>query len=133
MPGSRPPSSPQSDDGPALEAVLAAARKALSRGDGWTIEQNHYDRLRADCEAIGIEGDVAITIALRHASREITVANMRRRDDQSYGGLHCGQVLYDCRWESERHGCRMYLKFALGEGGELELFTFHRDTGEEQR
>ena len=114
---------PGADRDAELEAVLNAARKALRRGDGWTIEQCNYDRLRADLEAICIHCDeCSVTVALRAALSEIT--KLRQRQDASYSGLEAGQTLYDCRWKSTYFKRTMYLKFAMN--GELvELFTLH--------
>jgi len=123
----RPTPQGASDDS-ALEAVLVAARRVLARGDGWDSEQHHYDRLRADCEKLGIHGNYqSITIALRDAFYEITAAELRRKADSSYAGLSSGQTLYTCRWESRRFSRTMYVKFALTDGG-LEIFTFHAST-----
>lgn len=111
-----------------LRSVLASARKALARGDGWDIEPCHYDRLRADCEALGVAGnDLAITVALRQAFQEIPLEKLRRRRDTSYSGLCFDQVLYDSRWQSKRFGRTMYVKFAVN-GERIEVFTFHENT-----
>jgi hypothetical protein len=125
MPGRSKRSSTPSDDRDAqLVAVLEAARKALRRGDGWTIDQSHYDRLRADFEAIGFQcNEVSITVALRSALSEIKV--LRRRTDTSYAGLADGQTLYDCRWASDYFKRTMYIKFAMNDEL-LELLTFHQ-------
>jgi len=110
-----------------LEPILRAARKALARGDGWDIEQRHYDRLRTDCEALGVAGNChSITIALREAFAEIKSDQLRCREDPSYAGLSAGQTLYDCRWQSNRFSTTMYMKFALNDE-RIEIFTFHKD------
>ena len=108
-----------------LEGVLQTAQRALARGDGWDIEPRHYDRLRANCEAVGLPGnDLSITIALRHAFSEITSTDLRRRPDPSYSGLADGQTLYDCRWRSQSRSREMYIKFAVRDEG-VEIFSFH--------
>src|SRR5438046_2777044 len=82
-----------------LGAILEAARKALGRGDGWTIEPKLYDRLRRDLEAIGHPcDDPAVTRALRACLAEITPAILQRRADKSYSGLADDQTLYQSRW-----------------------------------
>ena len=119
-------SSSSADD---LDAVLNAARKALSRADGWTIEQSLYGRLRADLEAIDHTcNDYSVTVALRTAFSEIT--RLRRRVDASYSGLEDGQTLYDCRWKSGYFKRTMYLKFAINSEF-VELFRLHehRESG----
>ncbi len=114
-----------------LEAVLNAALKALRRGDGLEIEPRHHDRLRADCETLGVKGDYfSILIALRRAFSELTSDKLCRREDVSYAGLCAGQTLYQGRWESTFFSRTMYVKFALTEEG-LELFTFHEHREED--
>jgi len=108
-----------------LHTILSVARKALARGDGWDIEPHHYDRLRKECEELGIPGNSqSITIALRQAFSEITESDLRRRHDTSYSGSEPGQTLYDCRWQSESRARIMYVKFAIN-GERVEVFTFH--------
>lgn len=122
-----------SSGGPAFDAaaVLAAARKALGRGDGWFIEPSLYNRFRRDCDALEIPGDtLSETKALREALAEITGADVRRRIDASYSGSCPDQTLYQCVWASARFSCEMYLKFALVEDDTVmvEIFTFHQST-----
>lgn len=119
-------------DGDVLEAVLSAAKKALARGDGWVCEPAQLDRLRADCEALGVFGEVGITVALRRAIGEITIQYMRQREDESYAGLAEGQTLYECVWDSAHFTRRMYFKFAMNEEC-VEVFTFHEDSPEGTR
>ena len=71
------------DSGPCgqgdLGAVLEIARRRIRRGDAW--EPENYDRLRRDCEKIGIRGEPAITVSLRKCLAEIRVEDLRARDD----------------------------------------------------
>lgn len=129
MPGPSKHQPPASDeDGKTLEAVLQAARRALARGDGWVCEDSHYNRLRCDCEHLGIGGSsYDINLALRDAINEIRVRDMKRKADESYGGLESGQTLYVCVWDSRRFKRRMYFKFAMNEL-DVEVFTFHEDS-----
>lgn len=114
-----------------LVAVLSAAKKAVARGDGWAIEPAHYNRLRADCEPLGLKSEFAITIGLRRAFEEITADDLRRRRDKSYAGLQPDQTLYQARWESSHFSRMMYVKFALTEDG-IELFTFHENSEQDE-
>ena len=114
-------------EGDVFWAVICAAKKALSRGDGWLCEPAHYDRLRADCEALGVSGEVEITVALRSAISEITIQDMRQREDTSYAGFDEGQTLYVCVWDSAHFKRRMYWKFAMNEEL-MEVFTFHESS-----
>ena len=119
------PDDPSSDA--SLGDVLRTAQKAMARGDGWDMSQGHYDRIRADFDAIGISGtDLALTLALRNAFSEITSADLRRRPDPSYSGLADGQTLYDCRWQSPFFSREMYIKFAVTDGG-IEIITCHEN------
>ena len=125
--------SASADESQARALVLATAKKALARGDAWDCEPAHYDRLRADCDALGVLGnEAAITIALRDAIAEITIDHMRQRADPSYAGLASDQALYECRWDSARFKRRMYFKFAINDG-RVEVFTFHEDVPRGQR
>ena len=114
-------------EGDVFWAVICAAKKALSRGDGWLCEPAHYDRLRANCEALGVSGEVEITVALRSAISEITIQDMRQRQDTSYAGFGEGQTLYVCVWDSAHFKRRMYWKFAMNEEL-MEVFTFHESS-----
>ena len=111
-------------EGDVFWAVICAAKKALSRGDGWLCEPAHYDRLRANCEALGVSGEVEITVALRSAISEITIQDMQQREDTSYAGFGECQKLYVCVWDSAHFKRRMYWKFAMNEEL-MEVFTFH--------
>ena len=122
------------NDADSLEAVLRAARSALSRGDGWDAEQNHYDRLRSDCEKLGVNGAYfSMTLALRSAIAEIKVEDMHQREDTSYAGSEPNQTLYVCVWDSAHFQRRMYFKFAMNQQKKVEVFTFHEDASEGRR
>ena len=108
-----------------LGAVLEKACQCIRRGDGW--EQDNPDRLRQDCEAIGIHGEPGITVCLRKCLREISVGNLHAREDLSYGGLSAGHELYEAAWSSEHLGRQMYLKFSLFDG-RLIIVSFHEST-----
>ena len=110
-----------------LRTGLNAAKKALSQGDGWRCEPAHSSRLRVDCEALGVFGEVEITVALRRAIGEIPIQNMRQREDASYAGFAEGQTLYECVWNSAHFKRRMYWKFAMNEEL-MEVFTFHESS-----
>ena len=112
--------------------MLNAAKKALSQGDGWCCEPAHSSRLRVDCEALGVFGEVEITVALRRAIGEIPIQNMRQREDASYAGFAEGQTLYECVWNSAHFKRRMYWKFAMTEEY-MEVFTFHADSSNGER
>ena len=111
----------QGDLGPVLEE----ARRCIRRGDGW--EPENYDRLRRDCEAIGIRGEPAITVSLRKGLAEITAGDLHARDDPGYGGLCAGHDLYEAAWFSARLRRQMYLKFSLFDG-RLIIVSFHEST-----
>ena len=86
----------------------------MARGDAWQVEHRHYDRLRTDCEALGVGGAYfSITLALRRAFEEITIEVLRERNDPSYAGLDPGQTLYEAIWDSPSLQKRLYLKFSL--------------------
>jgi hypothetical protein len=130
------PAHPPADD-PA--SVLDRARTALSRGDGWTIDEAHYSRLRADCEALGVIGEVEMSSAFRRGIKEITVDCLHTREDPSYSGLEPGQTLYeavwiatDKGWSPKALGKKLYLKFGFC-GKQVEIFTFHESTQKGQK
>ena len=97
----------------------------MRRSDDW--EPENYDRLRRDCDAIGIRGEPTITVALRKCFAEIAVANIHARDDPGYGDLCAGQDLYQAKWFSAHVGRQMYLKFSLFDG-RLIIVSFHEST-----
>ena len=109
----------------ALGPVLEEARRCIRRGDGW--EPENYDRLRRDCEAIGVRGEPAITVSLRKSLAEITVEDLHARDDLGYGGLCAGHRLYEAAWSSASRRRRMYVKFSLFDG-RLIIVSFHEST-----
>ena len=108
-----------------LGSVLEWARHGIRRGDRW--EPENYDRLRQDCDEIGIRGEPAITVALRKSLAEITVEDLHAREDPGYGGLCAGHDLYEAAWFSARFGRKMYLKFSLFDG-RLIIVSFHEST-----
>lgn len=108
-----------------LGPVLEKARRCIRRGDGW--EPENYDRLRRDCEAIGIRGEPAITVALRKGLAEVTAGDLHARDDPGYGDLCAGHDLYEAAWFSAHLRHRMYLKFSLFDG-RLIIVSFHEST-----
>ena len=108
-----------------LAPVLAKARRCIRRGDGW--EPENYDRLRRDCDAIGIRGEPAITVALRRCLGEIVAGDLHAREDPGYGGLCAGHDLYEAAWFSARIGREMYLKFSLFDE-RLIIVSFHEST-----
>lgn len=111
----------QGDLGPVLEE----ARRCIRRGDDW--EPESYDRLREDCEALGVRGEPAITVALRKSLAEIAVDDLHARDDLGYGGLCAGHDLYEAAWFSAHIRRPMYLKFSLFDG-RLIIVSFHEST-----
>lgn len=113
-----------------LGEVLEIARQRIRRGDDW--EPENYDRLRRDCDAIGIRGEPAITVSLRKCLAEITVEDLHARDDSGYGGLCAGHRLYEAAWFSEHVGRRMYLKFSLFDE-RLIVVSFHESTRTQSR
>ena len=113
--------SAQGDLGPVLEK----ARRCIRRGDGW--EPENYDRLRRDCDAIGIRGEPAITVSLRKGLAEIAVGDLHAREDPGYGGLCAGHDLYEAAWFSAHLRRQMYLKFSLFDG-RLIIVSFHEST-----
>ncbi len=115
-------SEPPSSDACELGAVLAEARRLIRRGDAWEAED--YDRLRRDCDEIGILGEPEITFALRKSFQELTVSSLRRREDLGYGDLCEGHVLYQGAWRSEHLQREMYLKFSLFDN-RLIVVSFH--------
>ena len=108
-----------------LGPVLDRARRCIRRGDGW--EPESYDRLRRDCEALGIRGEPAITVALRKSLVEIAVEDLHACDDPGYGGLCAGHDLYEAAWFSAHVGRPMYLKFSLFDE-RLIIVSFHEST-----
>lgn len=108
-----------------LGSVLEEARRCIRRGDGW--EPDNYDRLRQDCDAIGIHGEPAITVALRKGLAEVAVGDLHAREDPGYGDLCAGHDLYEAAWFSARLGRRMYIKFSLFDG-RLIVVSFHEST-----
>jgi len=111
----------QGDLGPVLEE----ARRCCRRGDSW--EPENYDRLRRDCEAIGIRGEPAITVALRKGLAEITTGDLHARGDPGYGDLCAGHDLYEAAWFSAHLRRQMDLKFSLFDG-RLVIVSFHEST-----
>lgn len=107
-----------------LSTVLEKARSYIRRGDGWQASPTHYNRLRRHCDEIGIRGEPAIVIAIRRSLAEITVQDLRARDDSGYDGLCEGHDLYDATWFSARLNRKMYLKFSLFDG-RLIIVSFH--------
>jgi len=108
----------------------------MERGDaGWVCEERHYARLCRDCRALGIEPNtMSITVALREAFKEISVADLSTKPEKSYAGLEPDQTLYVARWTSKRLGKTCYLKFANNCGlVEIEIFTFHEDNPKGQQ
>ena len=105
-----------------LGQVLEEARRCIRRGDDW--EPENYDRLRRDCDAIGIRGEPSITVSLRECLREITVQDLHAREDRGYGGLCAGHDLYEATWFSAHAGRQMYLKFSLFDE-RLIIVSFH--------
>lgn len=108
-----------------LGSVLETARRRIQRGDGW--EPENYDRLRRDCDAIGVRGEPAVTVSLRKSFAEITVEDLQARDDPGYGGLCAGRDLYQAAWFSASLRRRMYVKFSLFDG-RLIIVSFHEST-----
>ena len=108
-----------------LDPVLDKARRCIRRGDGW--EPENYDRLRRDCDAIGIRGEPAITVSLRKGLAEITVEDLHARKDPGYGGLCAGHDLYEAAWFSPYIGRKMYMKFSLFDD-RLIVVSFHEST-----
>jgi hypothetical protein len=98
-----------------LAAVLETARRAFVRTDGWIIDDANYNRLRDDCEVLGLRDEMAIGVAVRTASRELCVSALRKRQDLSYSGVVQDQVLYEAKWKSFALGRWMYLKFGISE------------------
>ena len=97
----------------------------MRRSDCWEAE--NYDRLRRDCDAIGIRGEPTITVALRECLAEIAVGDVHAREDPGYGDLCAGHDLYEAAWFSARMGRQMYLKFSLFDG-RLIIVSFHEST-----
>ena len=87
----------------------------------------NYDRLRRDCDAIGIRGEPAITVALRKCLDEIVVWDLHAREDPGYGGLCAGHDLYEAAWFSAHIRRKMYLKFSLFDE-RLIIVSFHEST-----
>lgn len=109
-------------------SVLEEARRCIRRGDGWQASPSHYDRLRQHCSEIGIHGEPNITLALRAClCDEITVQDLRVRDDPAYDGLLAGLDLYQASWFSRSIRRNMYLKFSLFDG-RLIIVSFHEST-----
>ena len=108
-----------------LGQVLEEARRCIRRGDGW--EPENYDRLRRHCDEIGIRSEPSITVALRKCLGEITVQDLRSREDPGYGGLCAGHDLYEAAWFSAHVERQMYLKFSLFDG-RLIVVSFHEST-----
>ena len=110
-----------------MEDILATARKVLKRGDGLNYDQGNYDRIRAECERLGVFGEVRMLSAIRQAFGEITAKQLHQRRDTSWSGLYPDQTLFECRWPSGQFSTVMYLKFALSADGYLEMLSFHEN------
>ena len=108
-----------------LGRVLDKARRCIRGGDGW--EPENYDRLRRDCDAIGIRNEPAISISLRKCLAEVAVGDLHAREDPGYGGLCAGHDLYEAAWFSAHIGRAMHLKFSLFDG-RMIIVSFHEST-----